>query len=151
GGQLRPAVRHVDEVSLLERPKQLVRVPEAGVEAAHRRARAPRDLGDRDRRMALLLDEDLGRVEEALEGALAARLLGAGDGLEREGDGLGHDQNQNPILVLTSGPARRPPPPAGGGFHEAPTAQPPFRRTQGPPPPQTNAFPPRNPRPGGES
>src|SRR5439155_20867 len=60
--------------------------------------------------MALLLDEDLGRVEEALEGALAARLLGAGDGLEREGDGLGHDQNQNPILVLTSGPARRPAP-----------------------------------------
>ena len=65
------------KVALLERAQQLVLVAEAGVEAAHRRAGAPRDLRDRDRRVALLLDQRLGGVEQALQRALAARLLRA--------------------------------------------------------------------------
>ena len=49
-GERLDALRELDEVPLLERAQQLVLVAKAGVEAAHRRAGAARDLGDRHRR-----------------------------------------------------------------------------------------------------
>src|SRR5439155_20738582 len=58
-GQYLQTAPDLEEVSLLERAQQLVLVPEAGVEAAHRRARAARDLRDRHGGMALLLDQHL--------------------------------------------------------------------------------------------
>ena len=83
---LRRRCEQLDEVALLERPQELVLVAEAGVEAAHRRPGAARDLRDRHRGVALLLDQRLGRVEQPLQRALAARLLGPADALEWQGE-----------------------------------------------------------------
>ena len=87
----------LEEMPLLERPQELVLVAEAGIEAAHRRSGAARDLRDRHRAVALLGDQLLGGVEQPLQRVLAARLLRLADGA---GAGrLSTIQNQNPIRV----------------------------------------------------
>ena len=73
--QLRDAPEHLGEEALLERAQQGVLVGEARVEAADRRAGAPRDLGHRGVGEALLEDQLLGRAEQALLRAFAAGLL----------------------------------------------------------------------------
>ena len=89
-GERLDTLRELDEVPFLERAQQLVLVAEAGVEAAHRRAGAARDLGNRDRRVPLLLDQRFGGVEQPLQRALAARLLGTADRGELEGGRVRH-------------------------------------------------------------
>src|SRR5262249_35662774 len=101
------------EEALLERAQELVLVADARVEAADRRAGAAGDLGHRDLGEPVLLDQRLGRVEQAVERALAARLFGSRNGLEsREGGGLAHgtssnEANPNPNCFLISLPRSR--------------------------------------------
>ena len=62
--------------------EQALLVVEARIEGPDRRARALHDLGDGAVLEALLGDERLGRVEDAVERLLAARLAGRPDPLE---------------------------------------------------------------------
>src|SRR5581483_2666867 len=72
------------EEALLERAQELVLVAEPAVEAADRRPGACDHGRDRQPGETALGDQGLGGFEEAVERALAARLLGTANGRERD-------------------------------------------------------------------
>src|SRR5215468_4445186 len=85
----------LDEEALVQRSEQCVLVREARVEGADRGTRAPRDLRDRRVVEALLRNQRLRRVEDAIERLLAAGLLRRSDPLEHRNTRVFRYKNHN--------------------------------------------------------